>query len=84
LESGDIQIFTATKGTKDALTLDPSWAQKEFPSALTVAPHFQVLIHRVRMKGFHLKEAETNARIQEENGRLHLRLKVTQSVWLKS
>jgi hypothetical protein len=26
LESGDIRIFTVTKGTKDAFTLDPSWA----------------------------------------------------------
>jgi hypothetical protein len=49
-----------------------------------VAPHFQVLIHGVRIEGFHPKEAETNARIQEENGRLHPRLKVSQSVWLKS
>jgi hypothetical protein len=84
LESGDIRIFAATKGTKDALTLDPSWVQKEFLSALLVAPQFQVLVHGVRIEGFHPREAETNTRVQEENGRLHPRLKVSQSAWLKS
>jgi hypothetical protein len=78
LESGDVRIFTATKGTKDTLTADPTWAQKEFPSALLVAPQFQVLVYRVRIEGFYPREVETNVRVQEENSRLHLRLKVTQ------
>jgi hypothetical protein len=84
LESGDVRVFAVTKSAKDTLTTDPAWAQKDFPSALPITPQFQVLVHGIRVKGFDPKEVDTNIKVQEENGRLHPRLKVAQASWLKS
>ena len=84
LESGDVRVFAATRGAKDTLTQDHTWAQRDFPSAIPATPQFQVLVHSIRVEGFNPKEVGTNIRIQEENGRLHPRLKVAQTSWLKS
>ena len=40
LESGDVRVFAATKGAKDTLTQDHTWAQKDFLSALPATPQF--------------------------------------------
>ena len=77
-------MFVATKSAKETLTTDPAWAQKDFPSALPITPQFQVLVHRIRAEDFDPKEVDTNIKVQEENGRLHPRLKVAQASWLKS
>jgi hypothetical protein len=84
LESGDVRIFTVAKGVQETLSSDLAWVQKGVPSATPETTLYQVLVHGIRIEGFRAKEGETNTQIQEENGRLHPRLKVAQSTWMKS
>ena len=53
------------------------------PQATIARPAFRILIYRMRTR-YDLRQATTRAKMQEENLKQYLNLKVEQAVWLKS